>query len=156
MRNGTPRSLKRGALRLAPSVLQHMIKHHCRLAIVLNQVPCVLQGIHRCQAGRQSAFSCSFTIPCYLRIRGKGHRIMRARHLLQRSVPLFSIATMQAVNQAFDSAWAALGPRYHGDANASEDARLKLAECILAVTKDGATNAAQIERLALQMFQVSR
>jgi hypothetical protein len=79
---------------------------------------------------------------------------MRARHLLDRSSPLFGAETTKAVYEAFDRAWAAVSAAYTGDAAAVDKARLKLAECVLAVTRDGATDADQIRRLALQMFQM--
>jgi len=61
---------------------------------------------------------------------------------------------MNAVNQAFDHAWATVANNYGDDAKAAE-ARLKLAECVVAVTRDGSCDADQIERLALEMFQIS-
>jgi len=80
---------------------------------------------------------------------------MRARELLDGTGAGFTAETMKAVNQAFAGAWAQIAPQY-SDATATEKARLKLAECILAVTRDGATDAEQIERLALTMFRVSK
>jgi len=79
---------------------------------------------------------------------------MRARELLDGSGAGFTAETMKAVNQAFASAWAQIAPHY-SDAKAAEKARLKLAECILAVTRDGTADAEQIERLALTMFRIS-
>jgi hypothetical protein len=80
---------------------------------------------------------------------------MRARQLLDRpGPPLFSPETMKAVNQALDNAWATIAYKYVDDAKAAE-ARLKLAECVLAVTRDGSHDADQNERLALMMFQIS-
>jgi hypothetical protein len=79
---------------------------------------------------------------------------MKARQLLERTGPLFSTETMAAVSKAFDSAWALIAVRYTGDASAIDQARLRLAECVLAVTKDGDRSAEQIARLALQMFRL--
>ena len=85
---------------------------------------------------------------------GLGVHSMRARQLLDGSAPGFPAETMDAVNQAFANAWAQIAPQYI-DAKAREEARLKLAECVLAVTRDGTTDAEQIERLALTMFRIS-
>lgn len=79
---------------------------------------------------------------------------MRARELLNGSGAGFTAKTMKAVNQAFANAWTQIAPHYR-DAKATEGARLKLAECVLAVTRDGTTDAEQIERLALTMFRIS-
>jgi len=79
---------------------------------------------------------------------------MRARELLDGSGAGFTAKTMKAVNQAFANAWAQIAPHY-SDAKATEEARLKLAECVLAVTRDGTTDAEQIERLALTMFRTT-
>jgi hypothetical protein len=81
---------------------------------------------------------------------------MRARQLLDGSGSGFTAATMTAMNQAFNSAWAMIADQYGADAHAINTARLKLAECILAVTRDGMMDAAQIERLALAMFRISK
>jgi alcohol dehydrogenase class IV len=61
---------------------------------------------------------------------------MRARQLLDGNGPLFRAETMDAVNKALDTLWAKLAGQYQ-DAAAVDQARLKLAECVLAVTKDG-------------------
>jgi hypothetical protein len=80
---------------------------------------------------------------------------MKARQLLNRSgPPLFIPETMKAVNQAFDNAWTTIANNYANDAKAAA-ARLKLAECILAATRDDSRDADQIERLALAMFRIS-
>jgi hypothetical protein len=88
-----------------------------------------------------------------------GKTQMRARQLLEGSGVRFSAETTKAMNQAFLNAWAHLSPRYSvgtvQEVEAITMARLKLAECILAVTRDGSTYVAQIERLALEMFQIS-
>ncbi len=81
---------------------------------------------------------------------------MRARELLDGSGVGYSAPTMTAMKQALDSAWAVLADQYGANAHAIETARLKLAECILDVTRDGTTDAAQIERLALSMFRISK
>jgi len=76
---------------------------------------------------------------------------MRARQLLDSSG--FTAETMDAVNRAFDSGWEKIASDYIDD-KAIEEARLKLAECILAVTLDGTTDAEQIRHLALSMFKI--
>ena len=81
---------------------------------------------------------------------------MRARNLLDGSGVGFSAATMAAMKQALNSAWATMVDQYAVDAHAAEKARLKLAECVLAVTRDGMTDAGQIELLALAMFRISK
>ena len=80
---------------------------------------------------------------------------MRARQLLERSGPLYGPETTAAVNLAFERAWLGVGAQFTGDSYAVDRARLKLAECILAVTRDGTSDADQIERLALQMFRIA-
>ena len=79
---------------------------------------------------------------------------MRARQLLDGSGAGFTPATLKAMHQALESAWNSIAPQFT-DAGAIESARLKLAECILGATRDGMTDAAQIERLALGMFRIS-
>jgi len=85
----------------------------------------------------------------------EGVHNVRARELLDGSGAGFRPDTMKAAHDAFNSAWAQLAP-YYTDANTIEAARLKLAECILAVTRDGTTDVEQIERLALAMFRISK
>jgi hypothetical protein len=80
---------------------------------------------------------------------------MRARQLLDRSgPPLFGPETMKVVYEAFDGAWAVIQARYGSDAQAIAAARLKLAESILAVTRDDSRDPEQIKVLALQLMHI--
>jgi hypothetical protein len=79
---------------------------------------------------------------------------MRARQLLDRSVPLYGPATMKAVYEAFDEAWATIKPSVRSDGGDLDAARLKLAQALLAVTRDGDTDADKIKRLALEILQL--
>jgi len=80
---------------------------------------------------------------------------MRARQLLDGSGLGYRPETARAMHQALESAWEAIAPQYSGDAYAAEKARLRLAECILAATSDGMTDAEQIGLLAHSMFRIS-
>ena len=79
---------------------------------------------------------------------------MRAQQLLEGGIVGFSAATSKAVQEAFGRAWLGVAPRYAGDSSAGDKARLRLAECVLAVTTAGEQDSANIERLALMMFRV--
>ncbi|HJU33238.1 MAG TPA: hypothetical protein VJ740_17360 [Hyphomicrobiaceae bacterium] len=80
---------------------------------------------------------------------------MRAQQLLNGGVIGLAPATGQAAKEAFERAWMSVAHQYAGDAQAAEKARVTLAECVLAVTRDGDTDIDQIERLALMMFRTS-
>jgi len=44
---------------------------------------------------------------------------------------------------------------YRSDPNSIDDARLKLAEAVLAVTRDDSRDAQQLARLAIEMLRLS-
>ena len=60
---------------------------------------------------------------------------------------------MRAVYRAFDEAWAAIAPAVGTDPQGIEDARLELAETVLAVTWHDSTDVNQIKSLALQVMR---
>jgi hypothetical protein len=53
----------------------------------------------------------------------------------------------KAANEAFDNAWLSVAHQFIGYANATDKARVMLAEFVQAVARDGDTDVAQIERL---------
>ena len=79
---------------------------------------------------------------------------MRAQQLVDGDVGASSVVTGKAVREAFDRAWATISYKHVGDPSAREKARLRLAECVLAATRDGDTDSEQIERLAVMMFRI--
>ena len=79
---------------------------------------------------------------------------MKAQLLLDRKAGNLPHGTSKVMQKAFDEAWRAISHRYGSDAKAIEANRLTLAECIIAVTPDGADNVDQIRLLALDMFHI--
>jgi hypothetical protein len=79
---------------------------------------------------------------------------MQAQQLLNRNASRFGGPTARIMQQAFEEAWAMIAHRWANDQKATADNRLKLAECIVAVTPDGTTDIDQLKRMALDMFQV--
>jgi hypothetical protein len=81
---------------------------------------------------------------------------MNAHRFLERSgIQVFDPETMRVAYQAFDDAWAIIADRY-GDQIAADDARLKLAEAMLAVARSDSRDAEQLTRLALEMFRIMK
>jgi hypothetical protein len=81
---------------------------------------------------------------------------MLARQLLDGGSKALQTPTAEAIRQAFEGAWIKVAPAYKdADAQTRDSVRVTLAECVLAVIRDGDTDAAEVERLALQMFRVS-
>ena len=62
---------------------------------------------------------------------------------------------MKIVYQAFDSVWAMISSKYGSDPATIETARLKLAEAVLAVTRDDSRDPEQVRSLALQLMRIS-
>jgi hypothetical protein len=56
---------------------------------------------------------------------------MKAQQLLNGGALIFQAATAKAAKEAFDSAWSAVAHQFAGDANATDKARVILAECVL-------------------------
>jgi hypothetical protein len=81
---------------------------------------------------------------------------VKAQQLLDRTASGLGDPTAKAMQQAFDEAWKLIAQQWRNDPKATQDNRLKLAECIVTVTHDGATDAEQIKLLALQMLQIIR
>jgi hypothetical protein len=78
---------------------------------------------------------------------------MKAKALLEGAIPGYSAATATALKHAFEQAWFMVAGRYT-DAMAIERARLRLAECMLAVTNHNDTDVETMIRLALTMFRI--
>jgi hypothetical protein len=76
---------------------------------------------------------------------------MRVRQPLDRSLSLYGPDTMKAVCRGFDEAWATIAPSVGTDPRAVDEARLRLAESVVAVTGHDSTNVPQIKSLALIM-----
>ena len=79
---------------------------------------------------------------------------MKAQQLLDRTAPGLGNPTAKAMQQAFDEAWKLIAHQWTNDPKATQDNRLKLAECVVSVTHDGTTDAEQIKLLAIQMLQI--
>jgi hypothetical protein len=79
---------------------------------------------------------------------------MNARGFLDRSgTHTFGPETMKVLYQSFDDAWAIIADRY-SDQKAADDARLKLAEAMLAVVRSDSRDPEQLTRLGLEMFRI--
>jgi hypothetical protein len=75
---------------------------------------------------------------------------MEARHLIGSAS--FGPETLKGIIQAFDDAWNCLAADFGTNPLAIEAARLKLANVILAIAQNDASNPAQIKRAALQVM----
>jgi hypothetical protein len=76
---------------------------------------------------------------------------MKARQLL--SAANFDPAQLRAIGRAFDDAWEQVSPHIDARPEAMEAARLKLAEIMLGITRDGIQDPARvIERAVSQML----
>ena len=60
--------------------------------------------------------------------------------------------TLKILYQAFDAAWETIAPKYAGDPDRAEIARLKLANTILSFPADEIKDAEQIKNSSLQIM----
>ena len=57
--------------------------------------------------------------------------------------------------QAFDQAWEGIAPKFNGNKDTTEAARLQLANAILAVVREESRDPVQIKNAALQMVSLN-
>jgi hypothetical protein len=73
---------------------------------------------------------------------------MKARQIIEAAT--FGPEQLRVVFQAFDEAWATIASHFGNDSAATETVRTRLANCVLAATRDGHADAATIRNAALQ------
>ena len=73
---------------------------------------------------------------------------MRARRVIDGAA--FGPETVKAMGEAFDQAWAEVSVHFGDTPSQIENARLRLAEAMLSITTDGATDVAALKTGALQ------
>ena len=76
---------------------------------------------------------------------------MKAHNLIRRAG--FGPDTLKVVFQAFDGAWSLISAQYTSPL-AVEEARLKLAKAIIAVSRHDSRDPEVLKRLALQMMKL--
>jgi hypothetical protein len=64
--------------------------------------------------------------------------------------------TLKILYQAFDEAWETIAPKYAGDPDRAEIARLKLANTILSFPVEEITDAEQIKNSSLQIVALGQ
>jgi hypothetical protein len=75
---------------------------------------------------------------------------MKARQLVQSGS--FGPDTLKVAFQAFDQAWDDIAANFGNDPAAIEAARIRLANAILAVTKDDSRDPVELKNAALAML----
>jgi hypothetical protein len=75
---------------------------------------------------------------------------MKAREIVQSGS--FGPDTLKVAYQAFDEAWASVAPRFGTDPTAIEAARIKLANAILAVSKEDSRDPKALKAAALAIL----
>ena len=75
---------------------------------------------------------------------------MKARQLVDSGS--FGPDTLKAAYQAFDEAWQSLAAQCGNDPEAIEAARVKLANAILAVSKDDSRDPSELKKAALALL----
>ena len=75
---------------------------------------------------------------------------MKARKLVAAAV--YDPATLGAIGKAFDDAWEQISPQVSARADAIEAARLKLAEIVLSLTKDGTRGPGELTKAAVRLM----
>ena len=75
---------------------------------------------------------------------------MKARQIIENAA--FGPDQLRVVFQAFDEAWANIAANYGDDATLADTARTRLANIVLAIARDGGSDAAAIRNAALQVF----
>ena len=75
---------------------------------------------------------------------------MKARQIVESGS--FGPDTLKVAYQAFDEAWASIAAHFGTDPMAIEAARIKLANAILAVSKDGSRDPNALKQAALAIL----
>ena len=75
---------------------------------------------------------------------------MKAQRLVAAAV--YDPATLRAIGKAFDDAWEQISPQISARADAIEAARLKLAEIVLSLTKDGTRDPGKLAEAAMRLM----
>jgi hypothetical protein len=75
---------------------------------------------------------------------------MKARQLIESAI--YDPDQVKALGQAFDAAWARIGPTVSSRAHAIEAARLKLASIVLGLAKAGNFDPQQLADAAVQQM----
>jgi hypothetical protein len=75
---------------------------------------------------------------------------VKARQILSDAA--LGPGTLNVLFEAFDGAWEQIAPSIGGGADAIEAARIKLANIILALSRNGANDAEQMKNAALQLW----
>jgi len=76
---------------------------------------------------------------------------MKARRLIESSC--FDPTQLKAIGKAFDDAWEQVAPTVSVRAGATEAARLKLAQIVLSLAKNGTLDSQQLADAAVQLMQ---
>jgi len=79
---------------------------------------------------------------------------MKARQLIGKAS--YGPDELNVLFQAFDEAWEVVAPSVSGRAAAIESARLKLADIILGLAREGGRDAEQMKDAAIRIFGVRR
>jgi hypothetical protein len=75
---------------------------------------------------------------------------MKAQRLIANAV--YGPAELKAVGKAFDDAWEQVGPQVSSRAAAIEAARLKLAELVLSLSRDGVRDPQELAESAVRLM----
>jgi len=78
---------------------------------------------------------------------------MEARRLIGSAS--YGPDTLKALFQAFDEAWAVLAPRYGNDAPAISAGRIRLANIVLSLARNGSGDVDRLRETALQLYQAT-
>ena len=73
---------------------------------------------------------------------------MKARKLIAGSAR--SPEALKILDKAFEAAWSEIAPKFNGDAQAIEQARLQLAQAVLAVSDADSADPSELKTAALQ------
>jgi hypothetical protein len=75
---------------------------------------------------------------------------MKARQLIDNST--YTPEQLRVIQAAFDTAWARIAPDVNNRPDSIEAARLKLAQAVLAVARNGLTDAEDLKERALRIM----
>jgi hypothetical protein len=76
--------------------------------------------------------------------------MMKARQLLAKAI--YDPDELKVIGKAFDDAWEQVAPEVSGRAEALEAARLKLAEIVISLTKNGTKDPQQLTKSAVDLM----
>jgi hypothetical protein len=79
---------------------------------------------------------------------GERQLVMKARQLIDGAS--FGPETVKALGQAFDAAWAQIEGNFGGDPHEIDRARMRLAEALLSIAKEGSRDVQALKNEALQ------